>query len=448
MNRDIFLKLLEQRQFKAVRSILDVMNEVDIALLLSELEDKALALAFRLIPKDKAAEVFSNMDTSMQTYLVQVFTEKELKELVEDLYMDDTVDMLEELPANLVTRILDTVSAEDRIKINELLNYPADSAGSIMTTEYVDLRKNMTVAQAMAHIKETGIHKETIYTCYVTERRKLIGTVSAKELMTEDDSMVIESLMETEIISVKTHTDKEEVARLFTKYDLIALPVLDEDDHMVGIVTFDDAMDVMVEEATEDITKMAAINPSEKPYFATSVLAHAKSRIPWLLVLMFTSIITGAIITGAIITKYEDAFAAIPLLVSFIPMLMDTGGNCGSQSATLIIRGLALDEIHFRDLFRVIFKEFRISLICGGVLAAANGIRILIMYRDPQLALVIALSLIATVIISKLIGCMLPLFAEKLHLDPALMASPLITTLVDTFSILIYFNIATMLFQL
>mgnify|MGYP001622920908 FL=1 len=443
MNRDIFVKLLEQRQFKAVRSILDVMNEVDIALLLSELDDKALALAFRLIPKDKAAEVFANMDASMQTYLVQVFTEKELKELVEDLYMDDTVDMLEELPANLVTRILDTVSAEDRIKINELLNYPADSAGSIMTTEYVDLRKNMTVAQAMAHIKETGIHKETIYTCYVTERRRLIGTVSAKELMTESDDMVIETLMETEIISVGTHTDKEEVARLFTKYDLIALPVLDEDDHMVGIVTFDDAMDVMVEEATEDITKMAAINPSEKPYFATSVLDHAKSRIPWLLVLMFTSIITGAIIT-----KYENAFAAIPLLVSFIPMLMDTGGNCGSQSATLIIRGLALDEIHFRDLFRVIFKEFRISLICGGVLAAANGIRILIMYRDPQLALVIALSLVATVIISKLIGCTLPLFAEKLHLDPALMASPLITTLVDTFSILIYFNIATMLFHL
>ena len=432
MNRDIFTKLLEQRQFKAVRSILDVMNEVDIALLLSELDDKSLALAFRLIPKDKAAEVFSNMDASMQTYLVQIFTEKELKELVDDLYMDDTVDMLEELPANLVTRILDTVSTEDRMKINELLNYPDDSAGSIMTTEYVDLRKSMTVKQSMAHIKETGIHKETIYTCYVTERRKLIGTVSAKE-----------TLMETEIISVKTHTDKEEVARLFTKYDLIALPVLDEDDHMVGIVTFDDAMDVMVEEATEDITKMAAINPSEKPYFATSVLAHAKSRIPWLLVLMFTSIITGTIIT-----KYENAFAAIPLLVSFIPMLMDTGGNCGSQSATLIIRGLALDEIHFQDLFRVIFKEFRVSVICGSVLAVTNGIRILITYQDPRLALVIALSLIATVIISKLIGCMLPLFAEKCRLDPALMASPLITTLVDTFSILIYFSIATELFQL
>lgn len=443
MNRDIFVKLLEQRQFKAVRSILDVMNEVDIALLLSELDDRALALSFRLIPKDKAAEVFANMDASLQTCLVQIFTEKELKELLEDLYMDDTVDMLEELPANLVARILDAVPAEERIQINELLNYPDDSAGSIMTTEYVDLRKNMTVAESMAHIKETGIHKETIYTCYVMERRKLIGTVSAKELMTEDDHMLIETLMETEIISVKTHTDKEEVARLFTKYDLIAIPVLDEDDHMVGIVTFDDAMDVMVEEATEDITKMAAINPSEKPYFATSVLAHARNRIPWLFVLMLTSIITGTIIT-----KYEDAFAAIPLLVSFIPMLMDTGGNCGSQSATLIIRGLALGEIRFRDIFRVIFKEFRISLICGGVLAAANGLRILLMYHSSQLALVIALSLAATVIISKLIGCMLPLFAEKLKLDPAIMASPLITTLVDTFSILIYFNIATMLFDL
>lgn len=443
MNRDIFVKLLEQRQFKAVRSILDVMNEVDIALLLSELDDKALALSFRLIPKDKAAEVFANMDASLQTCLVQIFTEKELKELMEDLYMDDTVDMLEELPANLVTRILDAVSAEERIQINELLNYPDDSAGSIMTTEYVDLRKNMTVAQSMAHIKETGIHKETIYTCYVMERRKLIGTVSAKELMTEDDHMLIETLMETEIISVKTHTDKEEVARLFTKYDLIAIPVLDEDDHMVGIVTFDDAMDVMVEEATEDITKMAAISPSEKPYFATSVLAHARNRIPWLFVLMFTSIITGTIIT-----KYEDAFAAIPLLVSFIPMLMDTGGNCGSQSATLIIRGLALNEIIFRDIFRVMFREFRISLICGSVLAVTNGIRILLMYHSPQLALVIALSLVATVIIAKLIGCMLPLFAQKLNLDPAIMASPLITTLVDTFSILIYFNVATMLFNL
>lgn len=443
MDKDIFIKLLAQREFKAVRSILDVMNEVDIASLLSTLSDKELALAFRLIPKDKAAEVFSNMDTSMQTYLVTMFTEKELKELLDDLYMDDTVDMLEELPANLVKRILATVSASDRSMINQLLNYPEDSAGSIMTTEYVDLREEMTVGQAMAHIKKTGIHKETIYTCYITERRKLVGIVSAKDLMTTDDDVPIKDLMETEIISVYTHSDQEQVAQLFTKYDLLALPVIDQDGRMVGIVTFDDAMDVMVDEATEDITKMAAINPSEKTYFETSVLQHAKNRIPWLLILMFTSIITGTIIT-----RYENAFAAIPLLVSFIPMLMDTGGNCGSQSATLIIRGIALDEIRFTDLFKVMFKEFRISLIVGAFLAVANGVRIFIQYHNPGLAVVIACSLMGTVIMAKLVGCTLPLLAKKVNLDPAIMASPLITTLVDTFSILIYFNIATILFRL
>lgn len=443
MDKDIFIKLLAQREFKAVRSILDVMNEVDIASLLSTLSDKELALAFRLIPKDKAAEVFSNMDTSMQTYLVTMFTEKELKELLDDLYMDDTVDMLEELPANLVKRILATVSASDRSMINQLLNYPEDSAGSIMTTEYVDLREEMTVGQAMAHIKKTGIHKETIYTCYITERRKLVGIVSAKDLMTTDDDVPIKDLMETEIISVYTHSDQEQVAQLFTKYDLLALPVIDQDGRMVGIVTFDDAMDVMVDEATEDITKMAAINPSEKTYFETSVLQHAKNRIPWLLILMFTSIITGTIIT-----RYENAFAAIPLLVSFIPMLMDTGGNCGSQSATLIIRGIALDEIRFTDLFKVMFKEFRISLIVGAFLAVANGVRIFIQYHNPGLAVVIAYSLMGTVIMAKLVGCILPLLAKKVNLDPAIMASPLITTLVDTFSILIYFNIATVLFRL
>ena len=443
MDKDIFTKLLAQREFKAVRSILDVMNEVDIASLLSTLSDKELALAFRLIPKDKAAEVFSNMDTSMQTYLVAMFTEKELKELLDDLYMDDTVDMLEELPANLVKRILATVSASDRSMINQLLNYPEDSAGSIMTTEYVDLREEMTVGQAMAHIKKTGIHKETIYTCYITERRKLVGIVSAKDLMTTDDDVPIKDLMETEIISVHTHADQEQVAQLFTKYDLLALPVIDQDGRMVGIVTFDDAMDVMVDEATEDITKMAAINPSEKTYFETSVFQHAKNRIPWLLILMFTSIITGTIIT-----RYENAFAAIPLLVSFIPMLMDTGGNCGSQSATLIIRGIALDEIRFTDLFKVMFKEFRISLIVGAFLAVANGVRIFIQYHNPGLAVVIACSLMGTVIMAKLVGCILPLLAKKVNLDPAIMASPLITTLVDTFSILIYFNIATILFHL
>lgn len=438
MNKDIFMELLRSREYKAVRSILNVMNAVDIASLLTELDDKDLALAFRLIPKEKAADVFAEMGNSMQAYLVEVFTEKELRELLDDLYMDDTVDMLEELPANLVTRILENVPSEKRKQINVLLNYPEDSAGSIMTTEYVDLRKITTVKQAMAHIKQTGIHKETIYTCYILEHRKLTGIVSAKDLMTMDDDLTMDDLMETEIISVHTHTDKEEVARLFSKYDLLAIPVLDEDERMVGIVTVDDAMDVMVEEATEDMTKMAAMSPSEKNYFETSVMEHAKHRIPWLLVLMLSSSITGMILT-----RYENAFAAVPLLVSFIPMLMDTGGNCGSQSSTLIIRGIALDEIHFSDFFRALFKEFRISLVVSVVLAAANGLRILIMYKDPLIALTIALSLICTVIISKLIGCALPLLAKQVHLDPAIMASPLITTVVDTCSVMIYFFIAT-----
>lgn len=443
MDKKIFTDLLTSRQFKAVRSILDVMNEVDIASLLSELDDKELTLAFRLISKDKAAEVFSNMNNSMQTYLVEMFTERELKELLDDLYMDDTVDILEELPANLVTRILDTVSLSERNMINLLLNYPDDSAGSIMTTEYVGLRQSMTVAESMAHIKRTGIHKETIYTCYVMEKRKLIGIVSAKDLMTSEDDTRIQNLMETEIISVRTHTDKEEVAQLFTKYDLLAIPVLDAEDYMVGIVTFDDAMDVMVEEATEDITKMAAINPSEKNYFETSVLKHAKNRIPWLFVLMISSTLTGTIIT-----KYESAFATIPLLVSFIPMLMDTGGNCGSQSSTLIIRGIALNQIQFRDIFRVMFKEFRVSLIVGTILAFTNGLRIFIMYKSSSMAIVISLSLMLTIVLAKLLGCLLPLFAKKVNLDPAIMASPLITTMVDTCSILVYFQIATRVFSL
>ena len=443
MNAKIFTELLIKGDFKAVHSILDVMNVVDIALLLEELNEKELTIAFRLIPKDKAADVFSNMSNTMQTNLVEMFTEKELKEILDDLYMDDTVDLLEELPANLVTRILKAVDSSKRNSINLLLNYPEDSAGSIMTTEYVSLHQSMTVKEAMAHIKQVGIHKETIYTCYVLERRKLIGIVSAKDLMTMNDDTVISEIMETEIISATTHTDQEEVAQLFSKYGLLAIPILDTGGLMVGIVTVDDAMDVMVEEATEDITIMAAMNPSEKSYFETSVFSHAKNRIVWLLVLMLS-----ASITGAIITRYEDAFSAIPLLVSFIPMLMDTGGNCGSQSSTLIIRGLALNEIRFRDIFKVIFKEFRIALIVSIVLAFANGLRIFLVYQDMKLAVVIGLSLIATVILSKLIGCVLPLAAKKVHLDPAIMAAPLITTLVDTCSIIIYFSIATQVFHL
>lgn len=443
MNKDIFMELLLAKEFKAVRSILNVMNAVDIALLLAELEDKELVQAFRLIPKDKAADVFANMNNSMQSYLVEMFTEKELKEILDELFIDDTVDLLEDLPANLVTRILENVDKERRASINQILNYPEDSAGSIMTTEYVDLRKWMTVRQALDHIKETGIHKETIYTCYVLEQRRLIGIVTAKDMLIADDDAKIGDLMETEIISVSTHTDQEEVARVLSKYDFLAIPVLDSGDLMVGIVTVDDAMDVMEDEATEDIIKMGGANPSEKSYFETSVFQHAKNRIVWLLVLMLS-----ATFTGIIITHYEDAFAVVPMLVSFIPMLMDTGGNCGSQSSTLIIRGIALDEIHFKDIFKVMFKEFRISIVVGVILAAANGIRIYIMYKDLNLAFVIGCSLIVTIMIAKLIGCILPLLAKKVHLDPAIMAAPLITTIVDTCSIVVYFMIATAVFKL
>ena len=443
MNRTTFIELLEKRDFKTLKNTLEIMNAVDIALLLSNLEDKERAFAFRLIPKDKAADVFSNMSNPIQSYLVKIFTEKELRELLDNLYMDDTVDLLEELPANLVTRILHTVSSDKRDLINQLLKFPENSAGSIMTTEYVSLKKTMTIKETMKHIKEVGIHKETIYTCYVLENRRLIGIVSAKDLMTLDDNTFIQDIMETEIISVGTHTDQEETARLFSKYDLLALPVVDLDNRMVGIITVDDAMDVMVDEATEDISIMGAVNPSEKTYFETSVFSHAKNRFLWLLILMLSSTITGTIIT-----QYENAFAAIPLLVSFIPMLMDTGGNCGSQSSTLIIRGLALDEIRFKDIFRVIFKEFRVALLVSLGLALANGLRIFIMYKDLKLAVVIGLSLICTVILSKIIGCILPMFAKKINLDPAIMAAPLITTLVDTCSIIIYFTIATHIFQL
>lgn len=441
MNKDIFVKLLQERRYKSVKDVLDVMNAVDIASLLGEFDDKELALAFRLIPKEKAADVFANMESSLQSVLVEALSEKELKEILNDLYMDDTVDLLEELPANLVTRILDASGPKERETINKLLNYPEDSAGSIMTTEYVDLKPYLTVGQALAHIKKTGIHKETIYTCYVIQQRKLLGIVSAKDLMTTDDNVLIEDIMETEIISVSTLTDKEDVAHQLRKYDLLALPVLDTDGLLVGIVTFDDAMDVMVEEATEDITKMAAVSPSEKTYFEVSAWEHAKRRIPWLLVLMFSSIITGTIIT-----RYEDAFAAIPLLVSFIPMLMDTGGNCGSQASTLVIRGLALGEVEFKDLFRVWARESRVALLCGLVLMVVNfGRQVLLYGTSPDnlmVAGVVSVSMFLTVVIAKSIGCTLPMIAKKIGLDPALMASPLITTLVDACSLTILFNIA------
>ena len=448
MNKDIFVKLLQERRYKSVKDVLDVMNAVDIASLLGEFDDKELALAFRLIPKEKAADVFANMESSLQSVLVEALSEKELKEILNDLYMDDTVDLLEELPANLVTRILDASGPKERETINKLLNYPEDSAGSIMTTEYVDLKPYLTVGQALAHIKKTGIHKETIYTCYVIQQRKLLGIVSAKDLMTTDDNVLIEDIMETEIISVSTLTDKEDVAHQLRKYDLLALPVLDTDGLLVGIVTFDDAMDVMVEEATEDITKMAAVSPSEKTYFEVSAWEHAKRRIPWLLVLMFSSIITGTIIT-----RYEDAFAAIPLLVSFIPMLMDTGGNSGSQSSVTVIRALSLDELRFKDILSVIWKEIRTAALCGLVLSVLCFGKVMLVDRllmgnasvTVWVDVTVCLTLGVTVLVAKVVGCSLPLIAKRLGFDPAVMASPFITTIVDAMSLLLYFFFAKLL---
>ena len=437
------MELLDTMQLRLLKEKLIEMNEVDIAAFIEELDSEKTVVVYRMLPKELASDVFACLPVEKQEHIINSITDYELSAIVNDLFVDDAVDMLEELPANVVKRVLKNSTPDTRKLINQFLKYPEGSAGSIMTTEYVDLRKDNTVAQALAHIKKTGIHKETIYTCYVLDNRKLAGIVSAKDLMTMDDDRTMEELMETDIISVYTHTDQEEVARLFSKYDLLAIPVLDMGERMVGIVTVDDAWDVAVDEATEDITKMAAMNPSEKSYFDTSVLQHAKNRIVWLLVLMLS-----ATLTGTLLTRYEEAISVVPLLVAFIPMLMDTGGNCGSQSATLVIRGIALDEIHFKDLFRVVYKEFRISLIVGVILAAANGVRILLMCRNMKLAVIVSISLIGTVVISKIIGCMLPLLAKKVNLDPAIMAAPIITTLVDTCSIAIYFTVATRLFAL
>lgn len=436
-------ELLDEKKLQMLKNEMSQMNPADLAACFEELEEKDLLLAYRLLPKELAAETFAFMDSDTQKNLIDGFSDKELQEILEQIFVDDTVDMIEEMPANVTNRILKNTSKETRTAINQILNYPKDSAGSIMTIEYIKLNKNYTVAQAIAEIRKNGTNKETVYTCYVTENRKLLGMVSVKDLLLSDDEEVVEDIMETNVISVCTLDDKEEVAKRMSKYDFLAMPVVDIEDRLVGIVTFDDAMDVMQEENTEDFSKMAAMSPNEDSYFKTPVIIHAKNRIGWLLILMLS-----ATVTGSIITHYENAFATIPLLVSFIPMLMDTGGNCGSQSSTLIIRGLALDEVKTKDIFKVIFKELRISLLVSMALAIVNGIRIMIMYKNPTLALVIAFSIMGTVIIAKLIGGILPIIAKKLRLDPAIMAAPLITTIVDTCSILIYFNIAMKFFEL
>ena len=435
--------MLEHRKYSMLRQMLGNLNAADIALLFDEIDKKEIPLLYRLLPKEEAAETFTYMSRDMQEALINALTDRELRAVMDDIFLDDTVDIIEEMPANVVARILRNTDEETRKMINQVLHYPKDSAGSLMTIEYVNIKKDMTVGEAISRIRQTAVDKETIYTCYVTEHRKLIGMVSVKDLLMAEDSMQIEDIMETNVIHTDTHEDKEEVVKIFNKYDFLAIPVVDREERLVGIVTFDDAMDVMQEENTEDITKMAAMTPTEDSYFNTSVFSHAKSRIGWLLVLMLS-----ATVSGSIINHYQESFQLYPLLVSFIPMLSGTGGNCGSQSSTLMIRGLSLDEIKFKDIFRVIFKEFRIAIIVSIMLAIVNGIRIFIQYGDIQMSVIIGISLVAVVVISKFIGCTLPLIAEHIHLDPALMAAPLISTIVDICSTLLYFKIATVVLHI
>lgn len=436
------LELLHQKNYVKIKSTLKDLYPADLASLLETLPPRDITLLFRLLPKELAAETFTFMDSDTQMHLISGFSDKELREILDEIYVDDTVDIIEEMPANVVSRILKNTDSETRKQINEILDYPADSAGSVMTTEYVYLHKTMTTKEALEWIRKVGVVKETIYTCYVTEARKLIGFVTILDLVTVDEDATIESIMDTNIIYVYTHEDREDVAKKFSKYDFLAMPVVDNEKRMVGIITFDDVLDVIAEENEEDFSKMAAMQPIEDSYFKTSVFTHAKKRIGWLLFLMLS-----ATITGALLTKYEEAFQAIPILVSFIPMLMSTGGNCGSQSSTTIIRGLATGEIQFKDVFKAAFKELRISLIVGLILSITNGLRIFFVYKDFRLALVITLSIIGITIIAELIGCLLPLLAKKVRLDPAIMATPLISTIVDTCSMLIYFQIATRVFS-
>ena len=436
---EIILELLEQREFPKLGALLKEMNPADVAELFEELPREKMALVFRLLPKELAADSFAYMEPDEQTVLVQAFSDKELHDVVNELYVDDAVDMIEEMPASLVKRILRHTDDETRRLINQILNYPKDSAGSIMTMEYVDLKRNMTVEQAFDRIRAIGVEKETVYTCYVTDsRRKLKGIVTVKDLLLAPKTEVIRDIMETNIIYVSTQTDKEEVAGLFGKYDFLAVPVVDNEERLVGIVTVDDAIDVIQEEATEDIEMMAAITPTDRPYMKTGVFATWKKRIPWLLLLMIS-----ATFTGSIITSFEDALAESVVLTGFIPMLMDTGGNAGGQASVSIIRGLSLGEIEFRDVGRIIWKEGRVALLCGLTLAAANFVKLLLLDRvSMAVAAVVCSTLVLTVLVAKVVGCTLPILAKRIGFDPAVMASPFITTIVDALSLLIYFQIA------
>lgn len=438
------LDMIHNKDYQGARAELIRLNPVDLAAQFDDLNPYEQIKIFRMLPKNEAAEVFSYFSREIQINMIAMITDKELREIIDELFLDDAVDLFEEMPANVVKRLLKNTDDQTRSLINQFLKYPEDSAGSIMTIEYVDLRRNMTVQQALDHIKETGIEKATVYTSYVVdEARKLIGTVSALDLLITDRLETIDKIIESNVPHVKTNADQEEAARLFDYYDLIALPVTDMEDRLVGIITVDDIVDVIQEENTEDFEKMAALLPSDKPYLETGSLFLARKRIPWLLFLMFS-----AMFTGGIISYFEDSLAVMPALVAFIPMLMDTGGNCGSQAATLVIRGLALGQVKMRDAIKVLLKEFQISIIVGAVLSVINIIRIYFMNSSLILAITVGLSLYVTVIIAKVTGSMLPIIAERFKLDPAIMASPVITTIVDASALLAFFSIARLLLKI
>lgn len=437
-------ELLKEKRFAEVHDLLEGVNSADIPSLFEELDEEQIVVVYRLLSKDIAADAFVELDSDMQEQLINALTDKELKAVLDDIFMDDTVDLIEEMPANVVKRILKAQKPSERQLINELLKYPEDSAGSIMTTEFVDLKENMKVEDAIDRIRKVGEDVESVDTCYVlTLKRKLIGIISLKDIILADPNSLVRDVMNTNFIKIFTLEDQEEVAKKFDKYDETVIPVVDNENRLVGIITIDDAIDVLQEEVNEDFEKMAAITPSEDSYFKTSVFKHARNRIFWLLILMVSSTITGGIITN-----YENAFATIPILVAFIPMVMGTGGNCGSQSSTLIIRGLANDEIKMKDFIRAWWKEVRVAILVGIALFIVNFIRIMIQYNNLQLALIVGCTLIGTVTIAKSLGCILPILAKKLKLDPAIMAAPLISTILDTCSVLIYFNIATVIMGL
>lgn len=437
---ELILKLLEEKNYSELKELLVEMNPADISSIFKEIANEKIPLLFRLLPKVLAAETFVEMEADAQELLITGFSDNELKEVLDELYLDDTVDIVEEMPANVVKRILLNSDSDTRKMINEILKYPDDSAGSIMTIEYVSLRPGMTVEEAIKRIRRTGIDKETIYTCYVTDdNRFLQGSVTIKSLLLAEESERIADLMDKKCLSVHTLEDKEEVANKFNKYDLLAIPVVDDENRLVGIVTFDDAIDVMQDEATEDIKKMAAIIPSDKSYFKTTVFETWKARMPWLLLLMIS-----ATFTGMIITSFENALATCTILTAYIPMLMDTGGNSGGQASVTIIRALSLGEVEFKDILKVVWKEFRVSLACGITLTACNFVKLLVFDRvEIIIAAVICITLLMTVIIAKVIGCALPILTKKIGFDPAVMASPFITTIVDAISLLIYFKVAS-----